>query len=330
MGSSRASTPAGRKRASRRTAVRGAAGGHRAAPKPPAKKSAPKRAPAKTRKAPKAAAKPKPRPKPKKAAVGRRAALRARAPRLIAWAGVILAILAAGYQFWFRDSSLVAVEDVSVAGIAGPESEQATAALKKAAGEMSTLNVDEDALEAAVAGFGTVAGISADADFPHGLAIEVDERPPVMLATAGGQELPVASDGTVLPGVDVGEEKLPKVAVEELPAQGRLEGDALAIALVLGAAPEPLRPLIDEVTFAEPEGVQVTLGGDVPVYFGGSEAAREKWNAVAAILANPRIDTLTYVDVRVADRPAVGGAAEAATTDTTTQVGASTTPTTVP
>jgi cell division protein FtsQ len=246
---------------------------------------------------------------------------------------LILALLAAGYQLWFRNSSLVAVEDVSVGGISGPERGQVTAALEKAAGEMTTLSVDDDALRAAVAGFGTVAGITAEADFPHGLAIEVRERPPVLIATAGGQELPVASDGTVLPGVDVGEENLPKVPVEDLPAQGRLEGDALAIALVLGATPEPLRPLIDAVTFAEPEGVQVTLRGGVPVYFGGSEAARDKWAAVAAVLASPKIDTLTYLDVRVADRPSLGGAALPATataTDTTTEVGALIAPPTGP
>ena len=159
------------------------------------------------------------------------------------------------------------------------------------------------------------------------------ERPPVMIAEAGGRELPVASDGTVLPGVDVGEANLPKVGVGDLPAQGTLEGDALEIALVLGAAPGALAEMIDEATFGEPEGVQVTLRGEVPLYFGGSEQAREKWAAVAAVLANPKIDTLTYVDVRVADRPAVGGAAppaDAAATNTTTEVGAPTTAVTPP
>jgi hypothetical protein len=41
---------------------------------------------------------------------------------------------------------------------------------------------------------------------------------------------------------------------------------------------------------------------------------------VAAILADPKLTSLTYVDVRVPDRPAVGGASMATTT------GAATTP----
>ena len=42
-----------------------------------------------------------------------------------------------------------------------------------------------------------------------------------------------------------------------------------------------------------------------------------KWDAAAAILADPQIDTLTYVDVRVAERPSIGGAAPAVTESTT-------------
>jgi hypothetical protein len=107
------------------------------------------------------------------------------------------------------------------------------------------------------------------------------------------------------------------MGVEDLPAKGKLTGDALEVALVVGAAPPPLRELVAEVAIGPPEGVQVTLRGDIPVYFGGSERADEKWAAAAAVLANPKIDTLTYLDVRVPGRPAIGGAAPAVSEDTT-------------
>lgn len=312
MGSSRASTPAGRRRTTRRATGAAAGSARRTAPKRPAKKAPPKRAASKPRKAP---AKPKPR---KPAAKPRNAAsLKSRAPRLLAIAAITLGVLAGGYMLWFRNSSFVAVEKVSVAGIAGPERGSVEAALNKAAGKMTTLNVDEDALRTAVAAFPTVVNVEADSDFPHGLAITVTERPPVLIARAGEQALPVAGDGTVLAGVDVGEEKLPAIGVDQLPADGELSGDALTIALVLGAAPEPLRELVDEVSMGEPEGVQIRLRGDIPVYFGGSDGAGEKWAAAAAVLADPEIDTLTYVDVRVPERPAVGGAAPAVTESTT-------------
>ena len=115
---------------------------------------------------------------------------------------VVAGLLAAGYQLWFRSSSFVAVEQVTVAGMTGPERAAAEAALTKAAKDMTTLDVDVDALRAAVAGLATVVDVEADADFPHGLAITVHERPPVLIAAAGGRALPVAGDGTVLAGVD--------------------------------------------------------------------------------------------------------------------------------
>ncbi len=241
MGSSRASTPAGR----RRSARRGASAGHgRAAPKKraPAKATAKRTAPKSRRASTKPKAKaPKRTAKPRRATRKRSATKRSRALRIVAVAGVVAGLLAVGYQLWFRSSSFVAVERVTVAGMTGPERGPAEAALTKAAKDMTTLDVDIGALRAAVAGLATVVDVEADADFPHGLAITVHERPPVLIAAAGGRTLPVAGDGTVLAGVDASGEDLPEIGVAELPAQGKLTGDALEIALVMGAAPKPLR-----------------------------------------------------------------------------------------
>jgi cell division septal protein FtsQ len=309
MAKSRATTPAGRRRAARRGAT--AAGTRtrrqRAAHGP--RKAKPKRTKPKARRAP-----PKPRKPPVKRSAG---GLRSRGPRILVTLLIILGVLAATYQLWFRNSSFVAVERVTIEGVHGSEQEAVESALSQAAGDMTTLNVDEDALEAAVAGFPTVVGVDADADFPHDLALLVKERPPVLLATAGGESLPVAGDGTVLPGVDVSDLKIPSIGVDELPEQGRLSGDALQIARVMGPAPKPLLELVEEISVGGEEGVQVTLRGGVPVWFGGSDDATAKWDATAAILADPQIDTLTYVDVRVAERPSIGGAAPAVTESTT-------------
>jgi cell division septal protein FtsQ len=73
--------------------------------------------------------------------------------------------------------------------------------------------------------------------------------------------------------------------------------------------PEPLRPLIADLRVGGAEGIEVTLEGDIPVYFGTGDRAPEKWSAVAAVLADPKVQTMTYLDVRVPERPAVGGAA---------------------
>ncbi len=57
--------------------------------------------------------------------------------------------------------------------------------------------------------------------------------------------------------------------------------------------------------------MEVTLRGGIPVRFGNGSRATEKWAAAAAVLADPKLDSLTYLDVRVPERPAAGGAAKA-------------------
>lgn len=347
---SRTSTPAGKRRASaraatRRAAARPAAGrqakgatakraatkrsanGHpaprgatkrtatkRSAPKRSSiKRSAPKRTAAEPgsqrRAAPKRTAR---KPAPRRAALAfGRPSLRTSLVGLV----VVLAGLAAAYFGWFRDSSLVGVREVQVSGISSPDRARIEAALSDAAKSMSTLHVREDQLAAAVKGFPTVVSVSADADLPHGLAIEVTERPPALMVESKGEAVPAAGDGTLLRGLEVGDERdsLPSITVPELPASGRLEGEALEQAAVLGAAPKPLQPLIERVSFEAQRGVEVILKGGIPIRFGTQVRATEKWAAAAAVLADPELKTLTYVDVRVPERPAVGGAADPAT-----------------
>lgn len=326
MGSSRASTSAGRQRAAQRAAARKGSSRSRAATKRPAAKASSSRRPkAATRRPakPRAAGPTRKRPAParrRKApaktppATSRRPGFRGLLRRVVQPATLLAALavalcLAGAYWFWFRDSSFVAVERVTVEGVSGPGSDEVSAALKEAAGSMTTLHVRDDELEQAVAGFPTVVSVSADADFPRGLAIRVVDRPPAMLAATEGRELPVAGDGTVLAGLDVGDTPLPRVEVAKLPSQGALQGEDLELARVAGAAPAPLLELIRDLRFDSSEGVEATLEGDVPIYFGTGERAPEKWAAVAAILADPQVDTLTYLDVRVPERPALGGAA---------------------
>lgn len=219
--------------------------------------------------------------------------------------------LAAAYFLWFRDSSLVAIETVAVEGIEGPEADGVAEALTASAKEMTTLNVDEEVLAQSVSQFSTVVAIQADADFPHDLTIEVIGRPPVLTASDGGAPVPVAGDGTLLRGVDASAESLPEIKVESLPAQGRLEDEPLALARAAGAAPAPLRTLIEGLEVEPGEGMRVTLKGGIPVMFGDPDDLEAKWAAVAAVLANPQVKTLTHLDVRVPERPSIGGAAPA-------------------
>jgi cell division protein FtsQ len=223
--------------------------------------------------------------------------------------GAVLLALGAGYLFWLRDSSLVAVDDVDVVGVTAGEREQIVAELTAVAEQMTTLNVDRDRIERVAAGYPTIRSVSIDPNFPHGMRIEVAERPPTMLVRGGGREVPVAADGTLLVGVPAPEDGLPALEVDEVPPAGRLGGEPLEQALVAGAAPDPLRPLIERIDHTEEDGVEITLRGGIPVRFGSASDAEQKWAAAAAVLADPKLDAVTYVDVRVPERPAAGGAA---------------------
>ena len=86
----------------------------------------------------------------------------------------------------------------------------------------------------------------------------------------------------------------------------------MALATVAGAAPDPMRPLIEGLSFSE-DGIEVVLEGEIPVKFGDPGNEEAKWASVAAVLANPKVKTLTHLDVRVPERPSIGGAAPAAT-----------------
>jgi cell division protein FtsQ len=250
----------------------------------------------------------------------RRGALRRRGLLL---AGVAAA-LAIAYFAWFRDSSLVAVRDVKVEGVTSSDRGQIVGALTHAAQGMTTLNVQTDRLESAVRGLPTVASLSADASFPHGLTIHVTERHPVLVASDGDRNVAVAADGSLLPGVKVAG-RVPELSVNPLGDSGRLSGEPLAEALVIGTAPAPLRPLIDRATVSTDYGVVVTMRGGIELRFGTSHNGSAKWAAVAAILADPRLTSLTYIDVRIPQRPAVGGTSTP--TPATTPVTPSTTPT---
>ena len=223
---------------------------------------------------------------------------------------VVAGALALTYFGWFRDSSLVAVRDVKVEGVSSADHDRIVAALTDSARGMTTLHVQTDRLESAVRQFPTVASVSADTSFPHGITIHVTERQPTLIVRAGDRQVAVAADGSVLRGVKV-KDRLPELSIDQLPTSGRLSGDPLTEALVVGAAPAPLLPLIATASLSHDYGVVLTMRGGIELRFGTGDGADQRWEAVAAILADRHLTSLTYIDVRVPDRPAVEGTSTA-------------------
>src|SRR3712207_1194979 len=96
---------------------------------------------------------------------------------------------------WVRDSSFVGVRDVEVIGLSSSEAPDVKRALDAAARGMTTLHIDHSALEDAVAAYPSVAGLRVQADFPHGMSIEVTEREPIAEVDLAGDVVPVGAGG---------------------------------------------------------------------------------------------------------------------------------------
>jgi cell division protein FtsQ len=226
-------------------------------------------------------------------------------PRLRAWliaAVLIGAALLAAYMLWFRDSSLVAIEEVEVTGADVPPG--VAAELTAAATGLSTLHLDRDAIEAAVADDPSVAGLKIDTHPPHAITIDVESRPPAGWIEAGGGVL-VAADGTVLASGVEHPDGVPEID-GAAPDGERAGGAELASAKVLGAVPGPLREQVVEARVDDEHGVVAELTGGIELRFGSPAAAVQKWRAAAAVLADPKLTSATYVDLSAPSRPVVG------------------------
>ena len=228
--------------------------------------------------------------------------------RLVALAIACL-VLAAAYQFWLRDSSLVAVEHVEVTGVTSSDADRVRAAITSAARSMTTLHVDREALDRAVAGYPVVRKLEVAPDFPHGLSVHVIEYEPAAIAVSDAGHVPVAGDGTILRGVAV-KGSLPTVAVEgALGTEFLLDRTARGAAAVAAGAPAVLRARIEDVQRRSADGYVAELRDGPELIFGAATRLRAKWAAAARVLADLEARGATYVDLRIPSRPAVGGLA---------------------
>jgi cell division septal protein FtsQ len=130
---------------------------------------------------------------------------------------------------------------------------------------------------------------------------------PAAVIGVGSNAVAVAADGTILAWLPPPEEgSLPKLPLDTPPGGPRLQGPMLEQSRVLGATPPALRPYVEGSYYGE-SGVDVNLTSGVELRFGDSTQAARKWRAAAAVLANPSVTTLDYVDLHAPSRPAIGG-----------------------
>ena len=139
--------------------------------------------------------------------------------------------------------------------------------------------------------------------------VEPDLIAPTATATIGigSEAIAVGPDGQVLAWLPLSEDaQLPYLPLSSPPKGGRLAGTLLQQARVLGAAPAKLRPYLERSYYGE-SGVDVDLTSGIELRFGDDSQAARKWKAAAAVLADPSITALDYVDLHAPSRPAVRG-----------------------
>lgn len=236
-------------------------------------------------------------------------------PRFLA-AVLVLVVVAAGGWMWLRNSSLVAVRQVTIVGVSGPDAAQIRSALRSAAHGMTTLDVKASALRTAVEPYPVVKHVHAVTDFPHGMRIEVQEQVPVAVVGGGGSQLAVSADGTVLRDASL-TSALPTITLGVVPGGTHVTGAALAEVRLLAAAPYPLLAKVGQVSSDAAHGLIAELRNGPKVYFGGGDQLGAKWAAAAAVLANPSSAGADYIDVTVPSRPAAGTGSDAASIPTT-------------
>ena len=100
---------------------------------------------------------------------------------------------------------------------------------------------------------------------------------------------------------------LPVLSLEKPPKGGRLKGPAREQVEVLGAVPGALRQFVAAAGYDEEAGVEIELTSGIELRFGDSSQAARKWRAAAAVLADPSISALDYVDLSSPTHPATGG-----------------------
>jgi cell division protein FtsQ len=226
-------------------------------------------------------------------------------PRVILGLLTALVMIAAAWM-WLRDSSLVAVDHVSVAGAGGPDGAQIRSALVSAAHSMTTLDVRMDQLRTAVAPYPVVKDLSVSTNFPHTMKIRVIEQIPVGAVVVAGRTIAVAEDGTLLHDV-VPSSALPSIPLRVPPGGKRLsDPQALRAVALLAAAPYQLLARISQVTTVAPHGLVAQVRNGPSIFFGDTGRLAEKWTAVAAVLSDPGSAGALYIDVTDPERPAAG------------------------
>jgi cell division protein FtsQ len=239
--------------------------------------------------------------------------------RLLA-AVLVLAALLTGAFFWVRQSSLVAVQRVTITGVSGPNATAIRQALVQTAERMTTMTMDPRRLKAAVAQYSVVRSLRVSAHLPHSATIAVFEQVPV--GVFGGTT--VSARGTLLRSVPASTRTLPTITAKGSSGSSggasgsTVTGTARADVYLLGAAPYPIIAKLATAGWEPGRGLTATLRDGPILYFGDDTELAAKWRSVIRVLADPSSAGASYIDVTDPNRPAAGTGSDTETTEPST------------
>jgi cell division protein FtsQ len=215
----------------------------------------------------------------------------------------LLPLIGLGGWMLLRASPLFSVEQVTITGLSPNALPAVSDQLIAAARTQSTTDFSVAELRAAVARYTLIDDIQVRTSFPHGVRIEVFERQPIARLDAGGESFPLAADGSVISGLAAAG-PLAVLHSARPPLDGRTRDSFVLLALrVLGDAPAPLRRRTAAVTIAD-GALTIYLHRGPRLIFGSYALLHAKWDASAAVLADPSSRGASYIDVQVPSRPA--------------------------
>jgi cell division protein FtsQ len=219
-----------------------------------------------------------------------------------------LACLAAlpllGFGGWMalRDSSLFSVDQVVVVGLSPNALPTVSEQLDAAARAQTTTDFSIGALRAAVAQYTLIDGVRAQTRFPHGVRIEIHERHAIARLRVAGRWFALAADGSVITGL-ARYGSLAVVRSTHRPSSGRTRDAFVLLALrMLTDAPPALRGRAAAVTVAD-GALTIHLHRGPRLIFGNDALPHAKWDAAAAVLADPGSRGASYIDLRLPSRP---------------------------
>lgn len=228
---------------------------------------------------------------------------------------VVLVGVLTGAYFWVRQSSLVAVQQVTVTGVSGPDATAIRQTLVQRAERMTTMEIDTRALRASVARYPVVRSLRVSTHLPHAVTIAVFEQVPV--AVLDGTT--VSAHGTLLPGVSASGRPLPTITAPSTSSRSgstsrragnTVTGTARADVYLLAAAPYPIIARLVTAGWKPGRGLTVALRNGPVIYFGDDHRLAAKWRSAILALANPTSAGASYIDVTDPARPAAGVGAD--------------------